>query len=367
MDAHRNSETPAAFLARLHAVTEPLVRHATPGRGITSLPRCISFYLLLLIGVVVAACGGAAPSGRIVYVTCTSASECAFVSINPDGSGRETLFTVDVPEGEVPLLPQCSPDGKEIVYFLVGEEKSSIFRAGLDGNDITDLTPTLHAVDPAWSPDGSEIVFSGGPVAPPDLRFFPQLWVMNADGSEARPLTDNERINLVPSWSPDGQKIAFYSAEPGSTTDFADIWVIDADGSEPRPLITGPSHDRHPLITGPSHDRQPAWAPDGQTVAFTRVGGSRGIAGDPGLGGQIFLADASGQNVRPVTSDPLRKFLPRWSPDGDRITFSTAPEFGERLGERDQRFQTYVINADGSHQEQITNEPNGAHFATWCP
>ena len=299
------------------------------------------------------ACGGGGGQGRIVYVTCPSASECAFVSIKPDGSDRETLFTLDVPEDEVPLLPQCSPDGKEIVYFLGQEERSSILRVSLDGGDITDLTPSLHAVDPAWSPDGSKIVFSA---TPPDQPSRPQLWVMNADGSEARALTANERINLVPSWSPDGQRIAFTSSEPGSTTGFADIWVIDADGS-----------DSQPLLTGPFADRQPAWAPDGQTIAFTRVGGSRGIVGAGGLGGQIFLADTSGENVQALTSDPLVKFLPRWSPDGNKIVFSTAPGFGESLGERHQRFQIYVTTADGPGQKAITSEPNGAHFATWCP
>jgi Tol biopolymer transport system component len=314
----------------------------------------VGLALALLAAVLGIACGDAGDQGRIVYVTCPSVSECTFVSINPDGSERESLFSLDVPEGEVPLLPQCSPNGKEIVYFLGREDKSSIFRASLDDGDITDLTPSLHAVDPAWSPDG-RIVFSA---TPPGQPAHPQLWVMNADGSEAHPLTNNEDVNLVAAWSPDGSRIAYTSTATATsgTLDAADIWVIDSDGSQTLPLVTGPSHDR-----------QPAWAPDGQTIAFTRVELPTDVVGGGGVGGQIFLADASGQNIRPLTSDALRKFLPRWSPDGEEIVFSTAPEFREPFGERDRRFQIYIINADGSGQQQITDEPNGAHFATWCP
>lgn len=309
---------------------------------------------LLIILAGIACDNGGTNRGRIVYVTCPSTLECAFVSIDPHGSDRRTLFTLNrEPEDLPPLLPQCSPDGTEVVYFFEAGDRMSIFKASLDGASIVELTPSLNAVDPAWSPDGSKIVFSASTAQLPSQ---PQLWVMNSDGSDAHSITADRGFNLVPAWSPDGRRIAFTStsAAAGAFFDPADLWVVNADGSDARRLISGPSHDR-----------QPAWSPDGRTLAFTRVESPpKGIGA--GSGGAIFLASASGLDVRALTTSPPRAFLPRWSPDGAQIVFSVAPSFGEPLGQRDPSFQIYVIGADGTGQTQVTSEPNGAHFATWC-
>ena len=276
------------------------------------------------------------------------------MAVDSDGSNRQRLFSLEVEEGETPLLPQCSPDGSEIVYFSAVGQRTSIFKADLDGSRTVELTPDFGADDPAWSPDGSQIVFSA--FAPDPAH--PQLWVMNGDGSEAHPITSNRDVNLVPAWSPNGETIAFTSTRGAARAlpDPGDIWVVNADGSSPRPLIDTPTHDR-----------QPAWSPDGRTIAFARIEDEPGVIGAASLGGQIFLASVSGEDVHPLTSGSPRKFLPRWPPDGEQIAFSTAPDSGEPFGMRDRRFQVYVIGADGDGQRKLTDEPNGAHFATWCP
>jgi len=239
-----------------------------------------------------------------------------------------------------------------VVFFLRQEGKSSIFKIDVRSGDTVDLTPGLNAVDPAWSPDGSKIVFSATGSDGP----LPELWVMNADGSDAQALAPDGAVGLVPSWSPDGREIAYASFTEARTGDMFDIWIVGVDDPE-RP---------RGLITGQSNDRQPVWSPDGQSLAFARVGEAPDGPSQVGLGGQIFVADASGENTRPVSSGPPPKFLPSWSPDSKQIVFSVAPAPGEALGERNERFQIFVINADGSEQRQITNEPNGAHFGTWC-
>jgi Tol biopolymer transport system component len=273
------------------------------------------------------------------------------ISVAPDGTNRTVVLTLTDMEGLPPLLPRCSPDGDEVVFFLRQEGKSSIFKTSVRTGDTVDLTPGLNAVDPAWSPDGGKIVFSATASGRPST----ELWIMNADGSGAKPLALDGIVGLVPSWSPDGRQIAYASLNETRPGDMFDIWVAGVDNPE-----------RRGLVTGPSNDRQPVWSPDGQRLAFTRVGEASDSRGQLGLGGQIFVADASGENSRPVTSGPQLKFLPRWSPDGKQIVLSVAPDPGEALGERDERFQISVVNADGSEQREITNEPNGAHFGTWC-
>src|SRR5437868_1722235 len=72
-----------------------------------------------------------------------------------------------------------------------------------------------------YSPDGTKIAFSS------NADGNPEIYVMNADGSGIKQLTDNSAIDWNPSWSPDGKKIAFTSGRDG---DF-DVYVMDADGS----------------------------------------------------------------------------------------------------------------------------------------
>ena len=79
---------------------------------------------------------------------------------------------------------------------------------------LTDDTEKLNS--PAWSPDGTKIVF-GGPVNKGDI------WVMNADGSNRINLTNSAANDYSPTWSPDGSKIAFNNN--------SEIWVMNSDGS----------------------------------------------------------------------------------------------------------------------------------------
>jgi TolB protein len=102
-----------------------------------------------------------------------------------------------------------------------------------DGSGVTRLTnnPGLAAGvpdAPAWSPDGTRIAFVG---VPSGRR--PDIYVMNADGSGLRNLTNTAAQDYSPAWSPDGTRIAY---EYGGSTDrglqtLGDIYVMNADGS----------------------------------------------------------------------------------------------------------------------------------------
>jgi hypothetical protein len=115
-------------------------------------------------------------------------------------------------------------------------------------------------VEPAWSPDGSSIVFtrnSGGPI---------DLWIVNVDGSVERQLTRFEDQSSSapsdPDWSPDGSRIVFAAAAPGAERKDhrdppRDLWVIDADGTN----LTR-------LTDTPQDEIDPSWSPDGEAIAF---------------------------------------------------------------------------------------------------
>ena len=111
--------------------------------------------------------------------------------------------------------PQISPDGKQVAYQVtavnLAENKSSaaIWVAASDGK-----TPPKQLADPKgkkdtaprWSPDGKKLLFES------TRSGTPQLWVVSADGSEPKQLTDISTGASTGMWSPDGTSIAFVSA-----------------------------------------------------------------------------------------------------------------------------------------------------------
>jgi Tol biopolymer transport system component len=130
---------------------------------------------------------------------------------------------------------------------------------------------------PAWSPDGRKIAFVSNS----------EIYVMNADGSEQRTLTQR---GAQPLWSPDGRKIAFVSVRDGK---YDEVHVMNADGSGKRNL----THN-------PAPDGAPAWSPDGRRIAFQSWRGA-----------DLYVMNADGTGQRNLTRTPgAREFGIAWSP-----------------------------------------------------
>ena len=159
--------------------------------------------------------------------------------------------------------PAWSPDGTSIAYASELEGNSDVYVMNSDGTGQTNLTnmPGLNR-DPAWSPDGKRILFSRY------RGLTPEIYLMNADGTSQANLSQHEATDGWASWSPNGSQIAFASNRHGDwqadplwlPTLGASIYIMNVDGTR---IIR--------LTNSTSTDVEPRWSPDGQWLSFTRV------------------------------------------------------------------------------------------------
>jgi TolB protein len=155
-----------------------------------------------------------------------------------------------------------------------GEGNSEIYELDLANGRSRDLSRTIAYDDTefAVSPDGTRVAFLRAPISNPDAFSHPdasrrQLWVMGRDGSDQHRLFDVDFYGtrgIV--WSGDGRRIAFLAASGANTANH--LWVVDADGSGLRELTDFPTAG-------------PRWSPDGTELAF--VGWTNGLGWDIGF------------------------------------------------------------------------------------
>jgi hypothetical protein len=233
-----------------------------------------------------------------------------------------------------------------IAFVSTRDGNGEIYVMNADGSNPRRLTNyPLWDGFPDWSPDGTQIAYYS--------YVNSKNWVikvMDADGSNPRQLTDSGACDGAPHWSPappgggtGGARITYDSGD--CTGDHREIYVIGVDGGTPVNLSNNAADD---LLA--------AWSPDGTRLVFSsnRDGNY-----------EIYVMDADGSNVRRLTDNPAEDHAPAWSPappgggtGGSQIAF---------YSNRDGNEEIYVMDADGSNPRNLTNHKAADWFPRWSP
>lgn len=355
------------------------------------------------------------PDGKWVFFSSRRHGSVDIYRVQADGTHLEQL-TDDIAYDDQPVM---APDGRHVAFVSSRSGQADIWLLDLQTRKVRNLTNHPGGdYRPTFSPDGQWIAFTsdrdsdgarahtGFPAFAP-LQYS-QLYVMRADGSGVRRVTQGDTTVGGASWSPDGRSLAFFEAAPQDWLfigrSFKAPVVVSQIGS-----VDVQTGVRVQLTKGPGRKLTPQWLPEGR-IAYVRsdteekpssgAGGggrrpdywSEGIRFTDGRDGPagIFMGvrwSAAGKRIvfhrfiqdRPTavrsvfSPDPQFRLVqtgafPSFSPDGRQIAYTNS---GFTVGDAvdyPSPFPLYVMNADGSKRRVLFQSPTtNASGPVWSP
>ncbi|NIA30942.1 MAG: hypothetical protein GWP06_13645 [Actinobacteria bacterium] len=206
-----------------------------------------------------------------------------------------------------------SNDGRKLVYSTI-DYQHNIYSLPITKHRKLSLADAKPITSEKWymgrgvvlamSPDYEWITFM------PHRGGYQQIWIVQKNGENLRPITADSSSKCGVRWDPDGEHIAFTTNE--------DIYTISIKG--------GPAT---PLLADSSYENWPSWSHDGEKIVFVsdRSGNS-----------DLWITPVIGGEAEQLTTHEADDYAPLWSPDGDKISFGS-----DRVGSHD--IYLYLVNS----------------------
>lgn len=228
--------------------------------------------------------GWSRDGGSITYVVDGDPKMAGIYKTKFADSSTTTIFQEMAYYG----CPVWSPDGKRLAFLAntsVEEDERDVFvLSGNGGRPIRLTHNPSRKISLFWSPEGDRIGYAE------ESKKHLKTFLMNADGTNLRPLSSPLTDFAADAWSPRDNKLLGESIHEG----YSAIYTVNEDGSEPTRLTNNPQGDG-----------DADWSPDGTKIVFTSQRDGHE---------EIYLMNADGSNQVRLTSGQASSFGPQWSP-----------------------------------------------------
>jgi Tol biopolymer transport system component len=220
-------------------VTDEIMRVDSNGRGLRQIATCTG-RCLSNDDPQYSPDGRQIVFSRAMQIRGGTAVDLGIWVMDSDGTNLQQLSELSKDPLSEDHEPSWSPDGKNIVFMRLNDtarprNKQALFIVSRNGGTPRRITPwTLNAGGPNWSPDGTRILFQS--YRDCSCSQTSQVYTIQPNASRLQRLTDSGE-NIEPNWSPDGKKIIYAHRPSHLSTRLADLWSMNANGSNPRPLI----------------------------------------------------------------------------------------------------------------------------------
>jgi len=294
-------------------------------------------------------------------------------AITPEFVPRVALRSADGSRGRLVsnagkyYSPTWSPDGRALALRrrTGTETPSSVVLMALDGSEgvplFMDESPSFGLTDVA-RPDGPTWAPDGESLAFASLQNSNTwaIWIISRSGGQLRRLLpDWEQPHFSPSWSRhDANQLLMVAESDG----VQDIWLVDLSKSAPAENLT------RALAAELRNARSPRWSPDGQSITFSAEPVSAEVAA-ASAPEEIYVLELAARQLIRVTFDAAIDVTPSWSPDGKRLLIASnraAAPSAEASSLAARYLDLWVVSIDGSEAPVMLTRDQGINVeADW--